>query len=175
MPDATRPLLRQIESLQASAAEKQRVWEQLEQQLRQRCAQAEAEARGATQREAITLERLGHQQQGAEATEMRIASLQSEVSRLGAEHKGARDELAAVERAERDTAAELVVVRATADRRAQEIADLKAAHREAQEQEAQKMQQERDRINDEKAVLQRQVRGLEVRSCAVYACRTCAV
>ena len=140
----------------------------LHQQLRQRCTQAEAEARGATQREAITLERLAHQQEGVEATEMRIASLQSEVSRLGAEHKGARDELAAAQRAERDTAAELVVVRASADRRAQEIVELKAAHREAQEQEAQKMQQERDRITDEKTVLQRQVRGLEVRWSAVF-------
>ena len=130
-------------------------------------------------------ERLVHQQEGAVAAEMRIASLQGEVSRLAAEHKGAnagkhillciimrahthtetkthtdthretdrharthththththtgaRDELAAAQRAESDTAAELVVVRGTADRRTQEIAELKAAHRESQELEAQ--------------------------------------
>ena len=49
VPEATRPLLRQIEALQAGGAERQRVWDQLEQQLRQRCADAEAEARAAVQ------------------------------------------------------------------------------------------------------------------------------
>jgi len=36
VPDSTRPLLRQIESLQTAFADKQRVWEQVEAGLRQR-------------------------------------------------------------------------------------------------------------------------------------------
>ena len=39
VPEATRPLLKQIESLQAAAGERQNVWDQLEHQLRQRCAE----------------------------------------------------------------------------------------------------------------------------------------
>jgi len=66
-----------------------------------------------------------------------------------------------VQRAEKDLAAELVVARATADRRYQEMADLKMALREKAEEEARRAQQERDRINEEKATLLRQVRGLE--------------
>jgi len=50
--------------------------------------------------------------------------LQAEVSRLSAEFRGAKDDLGAVQRAEKDLAAELVVARATADRRYQEMAGI---------------------------------------------------
>jgi hypothetical protein len=76
VPEATRPLLRQIESLQTGAVEKQRVWDQLEQQLRQRCADAESEARAAAQSETIASERLQHHQESLSQAEMRIMSLQ---------------------------------------------------------------------------------------------------
>jgi len=49
---------------------------QLEQQLRQRCSEAGAEARVAVQRETIATERLGHQQEGVSAAEARVMSLQ---------------------------------------------------------------------------------------------------
>ena len=87
---------------------------------------------------------------------------QGEVSRLSAEFRGAKEELTASQRGEHDVAAELSVARTTAERRAQELADLKAAHRQREEEEALKFQQERDRLSEEKAALVRQVRGLEV-------------
>lgn len=51
VPEATRPLLRQIESLQASANERQRIWEELEKNLTERCLEAETKAHEASEKE----------------------------------------------------------------------------------------------------------------------------
>lgn len=51
VPEATRPLLRQIEALQASNLERQRIWEELEKKLTQRCNDTELKAQEATERE----------------------------------------------------------------------------------------------------------------------------
>ena len=87
--------------------------------------------------------------------------VQGEVSRLSAEFRGAKEELAASQRGEHDVSAELSVARTTAERRAQELADIKVAHRQREEEEALKFQQERDRLSEEKAALVRQVRSID--------------
>jgi hypothetical protein len=58
MPDSTRPLLRQIEALQESAAMRTEAWSGVERSLNSRLQQAEAKAAAAQERERAVNERL---------------------------------------------------------------------------------------------------------------------
>lgn len=58
LPEATRPLLRQIESMQSAAAAQSEAWEAAEQLLMQRIAQFEINVAGASERERAATERV---------------------------------------------------------------------------------------------------------------------
>ncbi|EKX43785.1 hypothetical protein GUITHDRAFT_110240 [Guillardia theta CCMP2712] len=181
VPDATRPLLRQIESLQTSFVDKQRIWEQLEKTLRQRwylhllltsevtrafSSDAEAEARQAVEREKVAADRLKNEQESVASLEIRVSSLQGEASRLSAELRSLREELEIARKAEQDATAEVEVFKSTSERRANEISELKASadlmlHREKVTELELKATQDREKAAEEKAMLQRQIRSLE--------------
>lgn len=76
VPDSTRPLLRQIESLHANFAEKTRVWEQVELSLRQRCETAEKEARAAVEKERVSHDKHHTLHHSLSTAEARITALQ---------------------------------------------------------------------------------------------------
>ena len=58
LPEATRPLLRQMEAMQAAAAAQAEAWAAAERHLTQRAGDAEAQAASAAERERLAVERL---------------------------------------------------------------------------------------------------------------------
>jgi hypothetical protein len=129
VPDSTRPLLRQIESLQSNFDERARVWEQVEHSLRQRCAHAETEARAAIEKERVALDKHHGLQHAMAASAVRISALQDEVSRLGAELKAAKSEGYDARQEQQRLAAQLAAELGAAARRTAEAEDLRALQR----------------------------------------------
>ncbi len=58
LPEATRPLLRQMEAMQAAAAAQAEAWAAAERHLTQRAGDAEAQGASAAERERLAVERL---------------------------------------------------------------------------------------------------------------------
>ncbi|KAH8946192.1 hypothetical protein BDL97_12G080700 [Sphagnum fallax] len=82
MPDSTRPLLRQIEALQESAAMRTEAWSGVERSLNSRLQQAEAKAAAAQERERAVNERLTQTMSRMAVMEAQLSCLRAEQSQL---------------------------------------------------------------------------------------------
>lgn len=81
-PDATRPLLRQIEAMQAAAAAQADAWAGAEQTLNQRITETEGKAAAAVEKERMMSERLQSLQSKQAATEAALNAARGEVKHL---------------------------------------------------------------------------------------------
>lgn len=91
MPEATRPLLQQIEAMAASSEAQQVAWREVELSLMDRIAQAERRVSAATENERLAIERWQVIQSKLVGAEGALGQLRGEVSRLEAMLKGEKE------------------------------------------------------------------------------------
>ena len=168
--DATRPLVRQIESLHANFADKARVWEQVEASLRQRCEMAEKESRAALLKQREALDQHESLKMDVEAAEQSNTGLNQQVSRLGAELKAAKAEASEAKAQLHQASSQLQAEQSAAASQRQEVLDLEAKARRTAIEHADELaklreemaavrigvnslEQDKVRLEDEKAVL----------------------
>ncbi|KAJ6792382.1 putative golgin candidate 5 isoform X1 [Iris pallida] len=82
VPDSTRPLLRQIESIQEASARKEEAWAGVERALNSRLQEAEAKAAAAEEKERAMNERLSQSLSRITVLETQIACLRTEQTQL---------------------------------------------------------------------------------------------
>ncbi|KAJ0971803.1 hypothetical protein J5N97_019762 [Dioscorea zingiberensis] len=82
VPESTRPLLRQIEAMQETAARRAEAWAGVERALNSRLQEAEAKAAGAEERERSMNERLSHALSRMSVLETQITCLRTEQTQL---------------------------------------------------------------------------------------------
>lgn len=82
VPESTRPLLRQIEAMQETAARRAEAWAGVERSLNSRLQEAEAKAAAAEEKERVMSDRLSQSQSRITVLETQIACLRTEQTQL---------------------------------------------------------------------------------------------